>query len=391
MSEKAFITPKVLKWARESARMSLETAASKVSTNSEKLNEWEEGLSQPTIKQAETLAKAYRRPFALFFLPEIPRDFQPLQDFRKKTAKKLGTASIFILREIQQKQAWISDLYSENEEQPLPFVGKFTIKSNPQSVAKDILSTLNINPLNYSTDNPIREWITKAEMNGIFISRTSFIHTRLKLDSEELQGFTISDKYAPFVFINSDDWNAPQLFTLIHELAHIWIAASGISNEIEPEVKHKDKLHPIELFCNAVAANALLPIEIMKNFDHSVFNSSKSVFTLSKKLGVSSFAFLYRAYYLDLISLNKYRDLKSAADADFHAFLLKEEEKANKVKEKKKGGPDYFMLLVNKNSHLFTRVVMDAFRGGSILPTQASNLLNTQVNNFSKLEAFLYK
>jgi Zn-dependent peptidase ImmA (M78 family) len=313
-----------------------------------------------------------------------------LQDFRRKNAKALGTASIFIIREIQQKQAWISELYSENEESILPFVGKFSIKSDPLAVAKDILSTLKIDPQNYSTDNPIKEWITKAEAKGIFISRTSFIHTRLKLDSEELQGFAISDKYAPFVFINSDDWNAPQLFTLVHELVHIWIAASGISNEIEPDLKHKDKLHPVELFCNEVVANALLPVDTMKVIESTVFKSSKDIFYISKKLGVSSFTFLYRAYSLDKISLSRYRELKKEAEADFQAFLLREEQKAIRAKEKK-GGPDYFMLLVNKNSHLFTRVVMDAFRGGFIQPTQASSLLNTQVNNFSKLEAYLYR
>ncbi len=391
MADKAYITPKILKWARESARMSLETAASKVSVNTDKLNNWEEGISHPTIKQAQTLAKTYRRPFAIFFLPDIPRDFQPLQDFRRQTARKLGTASIFIIREIQQKQAWISELYSENEESPLSFVGKYSINSKPLDVAKDILSILKVNPIHYSTENPIREWITKAETNGIFISRTSFIHTRLKLESDELQGFTIADKFAPFIFINSEDWNAPQLFTLVHELAHIWIAASGISNEIEPELKYKDKLHPIELFCNEVAANALLPSEIMKSFDPSIFNSSKNIFSLSKKLGVSSFAFIYRAFSLELISLDKYKKLKKQADTDFQEYLIREEEKAKKVKEKKKGGPDYFMLLANKNSHLFTKVVMDAFRGGYIQPTQASNLLNTQINNFPKLEAFLYK
>jgi transcriptional regulator with XRE-family HTH domain len=78
MADKAFITPNVLKWARESARMSEETAAAKVSVTVEKFKEWEAGTNQPTIRQAQTLAKAYKRPFALFFLPEIPRDFQPL-------------------------------------------------------------------------------------------------------------------------------------------------------------------------------------------------------------------------------------------------------------------------------------------------------------------------
>ena len=122
MADKAFITPNVLKWARESAKMSEETAAAKSSVTITKLQEWECGTSQPTIKQAQTLAKAYKRPFALFFLPEIPRDFQPLQDFRKSGSKTLTTSSIFIIREIQQKQAWISDAYADNDENMLPFV-----------------------------------------------------------------------------------------------------------------------------------------------------------------------------------------------------------------------------------------------------------------------------
>lgn len=392
MADKAYITPNVLKWARESARMTEETAAAKVSVKVDRLKEWEAGTSQPTIKQAQKLAKAYKRPFALFFLPEIPRDFQPLQDFRKSGSKPLTTSSIFIIREIQQKQAWISDVYSENQEEKLDFVGRFSIEDDPQSVAKDILDTLKINPALYKTDNPIKEWIDAAESNGIFVSRTSFIHSRLKLDSEELQGFAIADAHAPFVFVNSDDWNAPQLFTLVHELAHIWIAETGISNEVEPDLKQKDKFHPVELFCNEVAANALMPKEIILNFDSASFNNSKDVFKVAKPLGVSSFALLVRALNLNIISLPIYQKLKKQADIDFAEYLKKEAEKKAKQKEKdKQGGPNYFLLQLNRNSRLFTQTVLDAFRGGFIEPTLASNLLNVQVNKFSKLESQLYR
>lgn len=392
MADKAYITPNVLKWARESARMTEETAAAKVSVKVDRLKEWEAGTSQPTIKQAQKLAKAYKRPFALFFLPEIPRDFQLLQDFRKSGSKSLTTSSIFIIREIQQKQAWISDVYSENQEEKLDFVGRFSIEDDPQSVAKDILDTLKINPALYKTDNPIKEWIDAAESNGIFVSRTSFIHSRLKLDSEELQGFAIADAHAPFVFVNSDDWNAPQLFTLVHELAHIWIAETGISNEIEPDLKQKDKFHPVELFCNEVAANALMPKEIILNFDSASFNNSKDVFKVAKQLGVSSFALLVRALNLNIISLPIYQKLKKQADIDFAEYLKREAEKKAKQKEKdKQGGPNYFLLQLNRNSRLFTQTVLDAFRGGFIEPTLASNLLNVQVNKFSKLESQLYR
>src|SRR5690606_38357803 len=139
-----------------------------------------------------------------------------------------------------------------------------------------------------------------------------------------LQGFTIVDKYAPFVFINSDDWNAAQLFTMVHELVHIWIGKSGISNQIEPSLEFNDKLHPVELFCNEVTANALMPYELMKNLESSTFNSSYSVFTAAKQLGVSSFALLIRALKMKIISTQRYYNLKKESDKEFQAFIQKE-------------------------------------------------------------------
>lgn len=389
MADKAFITPNVLRWSRESARISLEIAAAKVNVSIEKITEWEEGLSHPTIRQAEILANAYRRPFALFFLPEIPCDFTPLQDFRRDTAKGLNTGSVFIIREIQQKQAWISDMNQENKEMPLEFVGRFTMDHDPKTIAENILETLGINPANYNTGKPIKEWIDKAESKGIFISRASFIHSRMKLDSDEIQGFAIADKYAPFVFINTEDWEAPQLFTLVHELAHIWIAASGISGDIELSLQNTKLANPIELFCNEIAASALMPQSYINHINSSVFDSASGVFTEAKKLGVSSFAFLVRAFHLQRINITTYKSLKQRADTDFKAYLQHEEEKKARQKEAK-GGPNPYLLRLNKNSRLFTQIVLDAFRGGHIPPSQASLLLNTQVNNFPKLEAVLY-
>lgn len=392
MADKAYITAKVFKWARESAKMTKEIAASKIAVSAEKLNEWETGEGFPTIRQAQNLAKAYKRPFALFFLPDIPNDFQPLQDFRNPDSKELSTSSIFIIREIQQKQAWISDMNKENNENTVPFVGRFSIKNRAIQVAQNILGTLNINPLNYKTNNPILEWIDKAESNGIFISRTSFIHSRLKLDSKEIQGFAIADNFAPFVFINSDDWNAPQLFTLVHKLAHIWIAETGISNDLEPSINKGANYNPIELFCNEVAANALMPKEFIDSLDEKAFDNAKEVFKNAKTIGVSSFALIVRALNLNIISLNSYKKLKIEADFEYNEFLKREAEKKAIQKEKgRTGAPNYFLLQLNKNSRLFTQTLLEAFRGGYIEPTQASNLLNVKVNKFPKLEAQMYR
>lgn len=145
----------------------------------------------------------------------------------------------------------------EKQQAKVPFIGRFIINHDPREVAGDILRELGINPLAYTTNNPILEWIDKAERKGVFISRTSNIHSRLKLESTEMLGFAIADSYAPFVFVNSDDWNAPQLFTLVHELAHLWIAETGISNDIEPLIHTSMDRNPVELFCNEVAVTAV--------------------------------------------------------------------------------------------------------------------------------------
>lgn len=389
MAERAYITPNVLKWARTTAKMTLEEAASKVSVSVERIEQWEQGAAHPTIRQAQKLAKSYQRPFAVFFLPDIPNDFQPLTDFRKSGSIPLSTSSIFIIREIQKKQAWISEQNQEDGFGSKDFVGKFSIKANTQTVANDILKVLEIDPLNYSTENPIREWIDKAESNGIFVSRTSFIHTRLKLDKNQIQGFAIADPHAPFIFINSDDWNAPQLFTLVHELAHIWIASSGISNAIEPELGERAKYNPIELFCNEVAAKALLPEAFLRSLSRSDYTESKQIFKLAKRIGVSSFALLVRLRKLNLIDQGEYSSLKKQSDIDFEAFLKREAEK-KKLQKQKRGGPNYYLLQLNRNSRLFTQIVLDSFKGGRIEPNFASNLLNVKANKFNKLEERLY-
>ncbi len=389
MAEKAFITTDILKWARESAKISVEDAAKKISVSPERYLTWENGNDFPTIRQAKILAKYFRRPFSLFFLPEIPKDFHPLKDYRRDDAQELDTASLFIIRDVQEKQSWIRDWYEEIGEDELPFVGKFTINDNPEVVAKDILDTLKINPSSYQK-SPINEWIEKTEIAGVFVSRTSYLHSKLTLDKDLIQGFAIADKIAPFVFVNSKNWNAPQLFTLVHELAHIWIAKSGISNEIDIDLidKPKSRFHPVEIFCNQVAANALMPQEVIVQLGSDTFKSQDKIFKQAKEFGISSFALLVRALNLKLISHSEYWQLKMDAQDEFEKFLEKERIKKEKQKERD-GGTDTYLLRLNKNSKLFTRIVMDTFNNGSLSPSIASNLLNTQINNFQKFEKLL--
>lgn len=391
MADVAYITPKVLKWARTTAKMSLETAADKVNVTAERLEAWEnpDSTDRPTIRQAEKLAHAYKRPFAMLFLPEVPFDFTPLQDFRRSGSREMTTAAVFIQRELQQKQAWMSDLHRENGEPPLPFVGRFGMNDAPESVAQDILRTLSIDPAAY-TLAPFRVWMAKAEEAGIFISRTSFIHSRLKLDSDEFQGFAIADPHAPFVFINTEDWDAAQLFTLVHELAHLWIAATGISSDIAPEPTLTASDHPVERFCNRVAAHALMPDQVMGQLSASLFTNSRSIAQVAERYGVSSLAFLIRAHGRRLINDAAFHSMRAIMDREFKEHIRELAAKAA-LKPKSKSGPSYYLLQLNRNGRLFTQVVLDAFRSGIIQPTVASGLLNAPVNGFPKFEKYMYR
>ena len=128
----------------------------------------------------------------------------------------------------------------------------------------------------------------------------------------------------------------------------------------------------------------------MQSLNAHIFDSGKDVFRTAKAFGVSSFALLYRAFNLDLINIERYRSLKAEAQKEFEDYLFREEEKMAQKKEPT-GGPNPYLLRLNKNGRLFTQIVLDAFRGGFIEPAQASSLLNTKVNNFHKLEAQLYR
>jgi len=387
MGDKAFVTPSVLKWSRQTALMTVEQAAGKAGVTERQIIAWESGTDRPTVRQARLLAEAYRRPFALFMLPTPPKDWTPLKDFRKRNAIPFTSATEFLIRDLRSKQAWAHEWNKEQGEENLPFVGRFTLRANAAAVAEDILKELDIDPPNY--DDPMKEWLVKAEARGIYISRTSYLNSHLTLNSDEFQGFAIADPMAPLIFINTEDWSTAQLFTLVHELAHIWIGETGISNEVKPDVKPDPDIDRVERFCNQVAAIALMPDAYVTNLPSSTFTSPDEVFREAKRFGVSSFALLVRARNLELLSQSKYNSLKSEAERAFQAFEAKEKSRKTAAK-KSTGGPDAHRMQVYRNGQLFSRMVLDAYHGGLIQPGEASHLLGTKINEFTKLEKFVY-
>ncbi len=390
MSDKAIVTPEVLKWARKTAKLPLEKAAASMGCSVERLQSWENGDDQPTIKQAQKLAHVYQRPFALLFLPEPPKDFKPLQDFRSNKQEEFSTALTFMIREVQEKQRWVRTMFEDNEERPLGFVGKFNRRTSPETVANDIRETLGIRSFEHRDASALKYWIKKAEAARIFVSLSSNFHPKAKLDTEEVKGFAIADRFAPFVFLNSDDYENPQLFTLAHELAHIWINQSGISVDTQTvsfRGAHNRKIDPVEIFCNKVAANALLPKEAMVSageiYDLTRFDNVEQI---ARRYGVSNLTLLFRLHELGIINKRQFGGLKKIADLRFEAYEKKQAEG-----DKKSGDVNYYILQVRRNGKAFSQLVLDFYRGGQITGVEASHLLRVKLSNFSNFEQYVYK
>jgi Zn-dependent peptidase ImmA (M78 family) len=388
MSEKAHINPQVLRWARETAKITLEQVAQHMKKTVHQIIAWEEGTDHPTIKQAETLAHYYRRPFAAMFLPRIPSDFQVLRDFRSNARGEFSTGLVFMMREVQEKQLWARAAFEEAGDPQLTFVGRFDRRVSAETVASDIRRTLAIETKAIG-ENPLKYWIQRAEAARIFVSLSSNFHTRMKLDSDEVKGLAIADPFAPFVFLNTDDWENSQLFTLVHELSHIWINQSGVSVDVCIDFREGQptNIDPVELYCNEVAANALMPSGEIKERIRAGIASFSQVDALARQFRVSSLAMLYRLGNLSIISRRQLASFRKESDRQFQQYVAKQEAAA----QRRPGSPDYYILQLRRNGRAFSQLVMDYYRGGHISGTEASRLLRVKLNNFPSLEKHLYR
>lgn len=381
--QKAYINNNILIWARESANMQIDVAAKKIPCKEETLQSWELGDDYPSVNQAEKLAKLYNRPLAVFYLPFPPKDFQTLRDFRRQGNANYSTSLIFIIREIQQKQNWLKEFFQDIGAEKLPFIGKYSLSDSINEIAKDIRETIGIN--NYlGVNNILKHWIEKIEQKRIFISQTSSLHSYMKLEVDEVRGFTIADKIAPFIFINSRDADTANLFTLLHELAHLWINASGVSNisNIDFRENQSNLFDPVEIFCNKIAAEALMP-ELEIKAIIKTKPSQDELKKIAKQFGVSKIALSTRLVNLKIISNDYYETIKSQYYDESMFYELN--------KKQQTGAPDWYLLRLRRNGRNFSNIVISNYKNGQITGTDASSLLGVKINNFSKYENQLYK
>jgi Zn-dependent peptidase ImmA (M78 family)/transcriptional regulator with XRE-family HTH domain len=373
------ITGGVLQWARERRSMSFGELSRKAKVSADQLRQWEDGTAYPPLGKAEMLADVLDIPFGFLFLSTAPPDKSPITDFRTVSGnlpKQPSPALLKAVNYITSKQEWYRDFAEENNAQPVPVVGAFDMRSGHAAVAESIAATLHITEELRRSVSSHSSYLTQlseaAQDAGVLVMRNGGSR-KSPLVVSEFRGFALPDPYAPAVFINSRDSATAQVFTLLHELAHIWINRAGISNP-DPSNYNSEN---IEVFCNRAAAEALIPeADFLAAWD-ILLDPSAFASRLSRVFWVSPLVIIVRAFELNKIS-----------DTEFFRLVRIEKNKPLPQKKKAKGGNPTVKVLA-RNSRRFTSAVLQALRTNRLVHRDASWLLGVRRMGLNKLLAKL--
>jgi Zn-dependent peptidase ImmA (M78 family) len=365
------IRPEMLRWARERAGADLESLALRFP----KLESWERGKAHPTLKQLERFAKATHTPIGFLFFPEPPVEQIPLPDFRTVGNKYIGHASPDLLDTVylcQQRQDWFRDYVHAEGEDALAIVGSAKLTGDVQKVAASMRHALGFD-LDERKKIPtwtdaLRRFIEQADALGVLVMVSGVVgsNNRRKLDPDEFRGFALSDRFAPLVFINGADTKAAQMFTLAHELAHIWLGESALS-DVGPLSAPTQK---VEDWCNRVAAELMVPLDVLRSEFSKHADLYEETQRLARRFKVSTLVVLRRIY--DAGGLSQ-KQLRQAYD-----------EELKRLRELPKGsGGDFYLTLGARASKRFARALVASTLEGRSSFTEAFRLLG-----FRKMSTF---
>ncbi len=377
MAARIEVSEKIWSWA---IRRSQQPKA-ELLKNIPQLASWIKGETRPTIRQLENFAKKTYTPFGYLFLNEPPEEDLALPDYRTVDGKRARTSPHLIdtVHEMQRRQEWMRDEMIYEGQDPLGYIGSVALSQSPKAVADDIRSVLQLDfdwASRYRTwENAFVELRQASERAGVLVFLASVVgaNTKRPLDPQEFRGFVLVDEYAPVVFVNSRDAKSAQMFTLAHELAHLWIGKSSLFNlkKLQP---HSDA---VETFCNAVAAEFLVPADRFR-VEWKACTSSDKIQAMSKHFRVSPLVIARRALDLELMSLKA-----------FYSFYRKDQSKwlarrANQRKNKNGSAKMVHAIQDLRLGHRFGWAVVCAAREGRLLYRDAYQLTGLRGASFSK-------
>lgn len=395
MTTKAMVTPNLLSWARRRRGIEISDLAARMGVPIEVIAAWERGDKKPTFRQAQMFARKLYVPFGYLYLREPPTEKMPLADFRTTgQGRPDPTPDILdLLNDVLGKQQWLREYRKLEGASNNPFVGRFGITDSETVVADDIRDVLCVG----SASRQASDWegclqniVRNAEESGIMVMRSGVIrgNNRRPLNRGEFRGFSISDEVAPLVFINSRDFKGAQIFTLAHEMAHIWTGSGGVSNP-DYGLQHEQQESAVERFCNRVAAETLVPSEdFLSRWRPGNALPEDNLKSLSMYYKVSTMVILRQALDNKLIDAFEYQ--RRYVQLVRQAEVADADRKATDEDAGKSGG-NLYRTLIARNGRMFTEAVITSAAQGTTLSGEAAHMLGVKVRSLSGIAEYLSK
>jgi Zn-dependent peptidase ImmA (M78 family) len=371
------VKKELIRWARERSGLT----ESDLTERFPKFEQWERGEALPTLKQLEAYAKKTLTPFGYFFLPEPPEEKLPIPDFRTVRDRGVRRPSPNLLETIyamQRRQDWMHEYLVEEGAERLPFVKSVTLDSSQRDAARRIRETIGM------TDGWAREHATwtaallalrrATEAIGIIVVINSVVgnSNKRKLDPDEFRGFVLCDSLAPLIFINGADFKSAQMFTLAHELAHVWLGRDGVFDL--PDLQPPD--NAVEKFCNGVGAELLIPAAELQSFWPRARRANQPFQAVAAEFKVSPIVAARRALDLNLISRTTFFTLLQEQRED--------EQRRQAIQKAKKGSGDFYLTQEVKIGRRFGEAVIRAARAGRLLYRDAYRLTGLYGQTFDR-------
>ncbi len=363
----------ILTWAIARAGYELPEFAEKYP----RISDWLSGAKQPTVKQLEDFSHKVHLPFGYLFLPKPPSETIGFPFFR--TGKKEGTNRVSLnvydtILDLQRRQEWLSEYLQDLGNNPLPYVGSFDHHVHPMAIVQDIRSTLRLGEswaAGCATwEDALDTLVRKIEEIGIIVVFNGVVgnNTHRVMPVAECRGFVLVDEYVPFMYVNSADAKAAQLFTIMHELAHIWLGKSA-GFDFRQLMPADD---PIELLCDQIAAEFLVPEALLRPHWTGIADIRK----LATKFKVSQIVIARRALDLGLISRAAFFGFYNAYMADFI-----------RKKEAQGSGGDFYATARKRISPTFAGYVDSAVKTDRLPYRDAYKLTGLHGNTYQKFIA----
>jgi Zn-dependent peptidase ImmA (M78 family) len=369
-------------WARKTANISVERAASRLRIKPASLTAWETGAGRPTIPQLRRLARLYKRPLAAFYLPAPPRHFTVVKDFRRLPDQPpIGhsTELLFAFRIAAYRRDVVLDL--EPEPPPARFVGSASADEGPVALARRARDLLGVS-LNeqraWDGQYPaLNGWKNAVEELGVLVFHFSDV------DEAEVLGFSISEPVLPVIALNGSDSVNRRIFTLLHEFGHLLLGEGG-SCDLADYSRPSAPSLPVEVFCNAFAGSVLVPAEAL--LDDRAVAAATSTTTwsdaelqrLARQFRVSREVILRRLLTLDRANEEFYRTWRR----DLLAIPARDDGKS-------KGRPGVAVMTVRDVGKPFARLILDAYRTNELTGGDVSELLGVRLKHLPAIEARL--